>query len=334
MKPKIESRSQILISGCYRSGTEYFSLLLSNHPELAVTMYTTSFMRYSYDRFNPINLKENYTSLLKEAKKRIKIRWNKKLDIEEITSICDKEKNVSYGKLYDLMMTSLFLNENKKIWAEKTQLVWREIPDFLNMYPNGKAINVIRDPRSVLASFKKHTYNPEPAYIGAIFNCYDSMQKSIAYQKKYKKNFLLIKYEDLVLKPKKILRKVFDFLNVSNNNISLDKSKWIDSYGNKWRFNSEFMEDNDEFDIQKSIHRWKGNLDKFEVSLCEYINNDLMKHYDYKIDKKNFEKNEIINYFKKNKKIKQLYENWEKKKEGAQEFPNDPLDPLNWEENN
>lgn len=334
MKPRIESRSQILISGCYRSGTEYFSLLLSNHPDLAVTMYTTSFMRYSYDRYNPINLKKNYTALLNEAEKRIKLRWNKKLNIKDIILVCDKEKNVSYDKLYDLMMTSLFLNKNKKIWAEKIQLVWRQIPNFLEMYPNGKAINIIRDPRSVLASFKKHTYNPEPAYIGAVFNCYDSMQKSMIYQKKYKKKFLLIKYEDLVLNPKKILKKTFKFLDINEDNISLDQSKWIDSYGKKWKYNSEFMSNDMEFNTEKSIHRWKGNLSNSEIALCEYINKNLMKKYGYELHQRNVEKKEIVNLFKKNNKIIKYYDNWLLKKEGIQEFPNDPLDSSNWEENN
>ena len=49
---------QVLITGCYRSGTEYFSLLLSNNKEIAVTMYTTSFMRYSFNKYNNIALKK------------------------------------------------------------------------------------------------------------------------------------------------------------------------------------------------------------------------------------------------------------------------------------
>ena len=35
--------------------------------------------------------------------------------------------------------------------------MWREIPTFIGMLPNAKAIHIIRDPRSVLASFKKYT---------------------------------------------------------------------------------------------------------------------------------------------------------------------------------
>ena len=112
-------------------------------------------------------------------------------------------------------MKNLFIKDSKKhVWAEKTQLVWREIPEFLKMFPRGKAIIVLRDPRSVLASFKKYTFNPEPAYLGAIFNCYDVMQNSLNYKKKYPSKVLIIKYEELVLNPKKIIKKTLNFLNI------------------------------------------------------------------------------------------------------------------------
>ena len=81
MKEKFQSDQQILITGCYRSGTDYSSVLINNHPNLVITTYTTSFMRYSFNRYNPINKKENYIALLKEAKKRIKVRWKKNLTI-------------------------------------------------------------------------------------------------------------------------------------------------------------------------------------------------------------------------------------------------------------
>ena len=70
-------------------------------------------------------------------------------------------------------------------WADKTQLVWTRVPDFLDMFPNGKVIHIVRDPRNVMASFKKSTYAPEPAYISAAFNCYDSMKKGLFYRDNY-----------------------------------------------------------------------------------------------------------------------------------------------------
>ena len=65
---------QILITGCYRSGTEYFTHLLNSHPEISVYSYATNFMRYYYNRYGDVSLKKNYQNLLKDAEKIIKTR--------------------------------------------------------------------------------------------------------------------------------------------------------------------------------------------------------------------------------------------------------------------
>ena len=113
----IRSYQQILVTGCYRTGTEYISLLLNNHPELSSTMYTVSFMRFCYDQYNPINEESNYLRLLSDSKVRIKERWNRTLNTDEIIDYCKSVDNVDYALLYDLMMSDLFLSDgnNKQV---------------------------------------------------------------------------------------------------------------------------------------------------------------------------------------------------------------------------
>jgi len=337
MKNITRSDLQVLITGCYRSGTDYSSVLLNNHPKFIVTTYTTSFMRYSYNRYNPIFKEKNYTALLNEAKKRIKDRWKKNLNIKKIIDNCKKEKKVTYALLYDLMMGDLFLDKSVTKWGEKTQLVWRQIPDFFKLFPNGKAISIIRDPRSVLASFKKSTYNPEPAYLGAIFNCFDSMQKSYEYKKKYGSRFLFFRYEDIALSPKKTLKKIYKFLDLNSDHDLLNEKKWLNADGSKFIHNSVFAskkEKKDQFDFKGSINRWKSQLSSSEIAFCQFINKDLMKIYNYKISKKDNDWNKLLATIFNNKKIFNYFKKWILKNKGIQEFPNNPLDPRNWDENN
>ena len=328
---------QVLITGCYRSGTGYSSVLLNNHPKFVATTYTTSFMRYSYNRYNPINKEKNYIALLNEAKKRIKDRWKRNLNTKKIIAICKNEKKITYALLYDLMMGDLFLDKSVTKWGEKTQLVWRQIPDFFKMFPNGKAINIIRDPRSVLASFKKSTYNPEPAYLGAIFNCFDSMQKSYDYKKKYGSKFLSFRYEDIALSPKKTLKKIYKFLNLKSDHDLLNEKKWLNADGSKFIHNSVFASKNerkDEFDFKGSINRWRSQLSSSEIAFCQFINKDHMKLYDYKISTKDKDWDKLLPIIFNNNKILSYLKKWVLINEGIQEFPNNPLDPKNWNENN
>ena len=52
------SRSQTLITGTYRSGSEYLTLLLDSHPELSATMYRVNLIRFMFRRYDPISDKK------------------------------------------------------------------------------------------------------------------------------------------------------------------------------------------------------------------------------------------------------------------------------------
>ena len=59
-----------------------------------------------------------------------------------------------------------------------------------------------------------------------------------------------------------------------------------------------------------------------------------MKHYKYNISNKHKDWTEILPVIFKDKKIHLYFKKWLLKYEGVQEFPNNPLNPENWEENN
>ena len=103
-------------------------------------------------------------------------------------------------------------------WGEKTLLEWTDIPLFLEMYPSGKTIHIIRDPRDVLASYKHMTYETEEKYLDAIFNCLDSMQHAIEYSKNLsKENYYMVKFEDLVSDRMSEIEKICSYLDIEFN---------------------------------------------------------------------------------------------------------------------
>lgn len=312
---------KILITGCYRSGTEYVTQLLNNHPNLAAKMYTTNFMRYYFKKYDPIA--ENYLKLINNAYDTIKSRHKIKFNLKNVINNIDKP---SYGSIYDAIMSDLYINDEVKHWGEKTQLVWREIPQFLNMFPDGKCINIIRDPRSVLASFKKHTYAKKPLYLGAIFNCFDSMKHSVTYTNYYPNKFLNVKYEDVLMNEEDELKKIFDFLGLSSDHDLTSRVGWVDTSGNPWKDNTEFGK----FSKTSSVNRWKKNLLTWEVDMCETINDKYMKKFGYERDIK---PNITITWkYNKHPKVIEYLDLWRMNK-GIQEFPTDPNDPSNWSEN-
>jgi len=331
------SDKQVLITGCYRSGTEYITHLLNNHPTLSASMYIVSFMRFCYDRYNPVEEKSNYTKLVFDAGQRIRSRWHRHLRVHKILDYCEEVETVTYAVLYDLMMSDLFLSDQVQSWAEKTQLVWTKIPAFLEMFPQGKVIHIVRDPRSVLASFKKYTYAPEPAYLGAVFNCYDSMSSGLSYQNQYDSNhYRLLRYEDILTAPEKTLFNLFDFLEMSVAHDLLSEEGWQNAWGRPWQHNSAFLPENatgSDFDQSAAINRWKHNLAGWEVALCEAINGELLDRYGYKRSGVTETWPVLIRPLLTDPKLTQYLQRWFVTGQGVEEFPTDPLKSENWEEN-
>ena len=165
----------ILITGAFRSGTTLIAHIIKNHPKIEFTYDSVNFMRFSYERYNPISNFDNVKALVNDIEERIADRWDMHFDAKKVIEMLQNQ-NVTYGLIYDnLMRELLFVNSEAELWGEKTTLVWTKIPAFFEMFPNGRVIHIIRDPRAILLSWKKMTNAPGNDYLDAILNCRDSM---------------------------------------------------------------------------------------------------------------------------------------------------------------
>ena len=192
----------------------------------------------------------------------------------------DIERGINFTNFYDVIMSHLYLRDGASHWAEKCQLLWREIDLFLANFPNGRAIHIIRDPRSVLSSFKRFTNAPHPKYLEAIFNCYDSM-KTANIQTRNPKIFV-VKYEDILANPQNEIEKIWEFLGLSvNHRVSLDSA--YDAFEKKWFSNSSFEKNEPglDFDKDRAVNGWRNTLSFNEVMVVEHICRDTMKQFDY-----------------------------------------------------
>ena len=325
---------QILITGCYRSGTEYFVHLLNTHPKISLYSYATNYMRYYFNRYGDISLERNYRRLINDAKKIIYTKWNIKIDEKKILSACINSK-VNHNFLYSALIYDLYdrIKKPYEYWGEKTQLVWTKVPDFLKLFPNSKVIIVIRDPRDVLCSFKKITNAPKPLYLGAIFNSFDVMKRSIEYKKIYPNNFMYVKYENLITAYENTMESIFAFLNLEYNIEYFKKYEWKNLDGSTWKHNSAFVYNNHlNFIDLLTSPRWKSDLKEWEIEFCQKINKKYMEIFDYAIDFKYnslLEDENLISLIN-NEKIWKYYLQWKQKFIGIEEFPSDPLNPKNW----
>jgi len=325
------SENQVFITGVYRSGTTILTGLLRAHKEIDIGSPSVQYFRYIIKKNISPSL---YKDIVISISERVDFRYSIKLDVNRIINDIEKssKEKITHKLIYGVVMCALHNNSGRR-WGEKTLLEWTNIPLFLEMYPSGKTIHIIRDPRDVLASYKHMTYETEEKYLDAIFNCLDSMQHAIEYSKNLsKENYYLVKFEDLVSDRMGQIKKICDYLDIEFNESDYSDENIKEGVGEgsirlTLETHSSFPNSS-----QKSFKRWDKNLTKNELDLAEAILGDCMNYFGYDVSQ-NFTSNNfqwLLKIMKDNPLIKDRFSNYLETGDGAEGFPSDPTDPKNW----
>ena len=193
---------------------------------------------------------------------------------------------------------------------------------------------MIRDPRSVLASFQAYTYAPPPKYLGAIFNCCDAMLHAQWLAEHLPpERFLLVRYEDAARSPRATAEAMYRFLGLDSSLADFSMQNLTDAYGKPWRVNSSFHEGPAAFDVEAAINRWRGTLSDLEVALTETVCSIGMKAFDYDVSGAELDWPEALRLVLGDPDLTSALRHWLDSGEGIQAFPTDPVDSANWEEN-
>lgn len=323
-------------SGTMRTGASLVCNLLSVHKDVIILTNVFHFFRHIYKRYRPLYKKSNLYKLSGELSIRLKYRNNLSISRELFFKDLIKQKPRKYSDLYNcLIQTFLSQIPEKKIIGEYANGEWRKIKTFLDFDKKNIAFQVLRDPRGMLSSWKKITFNKGYKYLNSIFNWIDAVDCAIHYKKMYgPKRFLLIKFEDVHMNPKIFSKKLCNFLKIKLDKNMLATERW------KNLLSSNFIHINTSAYTNKIVYgfsvkrtaSWKKNLTDWEVALIEYLCASRMKKIGYKIFKRNpklYKKGLAI--MNRDALLKKRLKFLLTKNRGTHEKLNDPSNPLNWE---
>lgn len=277
----------VMISGVYRSATTFVAALLGSHPGLRASSSAVKYLRFCIDRYGDLSVAANRQQLVSDCRRRLATRWELELDAEAILSGIDRhlagqpEQACSDALLYHHLMCHLHGIDPQArdvCWVDKTALQWSSIPLFLSMFPDGRVVHVIRDPRNVTASYKQMTFEPGNTFLDAAFNCRSSMELAEQLTPEQRQRVCMLRIEDLSGEPAERLEKLYGFLGLPFS-MDLLNADSFNAAGEDWRTNTSFDGSFDGW--PKPSSRWPTALSPLEVMFVELITQPYLSRYGY-----------------------------------------------------
>ena len=322
----------IFLTTPMRSGSSYLSRILSAHPSIDMSYDTFNFFRFCFHKYDPLTEDNNLRRLIQDMSFRLKNRFEIELNVENCLKSID-ENEYTYANAYWNILRTIFPNVNKTILGDKESMAWTKIPNFLDMFPNGKAIVLVRDPRDVVSSFKKMTIAPENDYLIALFNVVDAINHAVRYETRYPAQVRMVNFEKLKLNPEKEIKSLCEFLEINFSPNMLNEDNFTNHSGNKWdqKRSKSYPE---EIDPLAPVGRWKSKLDADDLYLCEIIAKKQISMIDLQLSGRKFTQDDFesaMNKVMSSRLLREAYKRWCDTGEGVEQFPLDPTNPSNWD---
>jgi len=123
----------------------------------------------------------------------------------------------TYAEAMNVLMQTFAAREGKPRWGEKTPAHIHRLREILSAFPKARIIHIVRDPRAVVVSaieaFHCNRFTDKEVYclVRYWMRCVKAPDKR---HELNESNYLLVKYEDLVSRPEKTLKRVCKFLEL------------------------------------------------------------------------------------------------------------------------
>ena len=308
--------------GTQRSGSNLFRLMLNEfdgvyapHPPHLLKTFYPILSKYQ-NLTDEVNLQKLVEDMLKWIHNN-PVRWKNVPSYNELVESLNKR---SLFEIFRLLYTTNAIKENKnKFWCCKSlfNLKFYNLKEFKSLNPI--YIYIYRDGRDVASSFKNASIGDKQIYFLAKQWQSDQMICKKIKDNTSDYNFFSVKYEDLLIYPRKILKRFCEKYDITYNDDFLnyyksEESKLTSSSGSLWKNLSKPI-------ISNNKGKYKTELSSNEIKIFESLNYESLKLLGYKVDNelsnliKNFTSEKIEEFVMLNKEIK---ENLSKKRDNKE----------------
>jgi hypothetical protein len=251
LRPAQVAGTPLLLCGHPKSGTSLLLGLLDWHRDVLVYPAETKYFRAIHDR---AGMRDADTLLARTRIGRmthdrdIMLGWRRDLSaVNEATfTRVLREQLIRRATKADVLPAVMIAyaaaigTEPRRYWVEKTPLNEHNLDTALELWPDTRAIYIVRDPRDVYVSFRRKRRTRAKGLSVMTFAI--RMRRSVASWQRFvaahPDRGLLLRYEDLVQKPEESMRAVAKFLGIEWTDALLQPTL----HGQLWGGNSMFTE--------------------------------------------------------------------------------------------
>jgi hypothetical protein len=314
----------IFICGVHKSGTSLLRSLLDSHPSLNVIPIETHFINhlgFEIKYFYRKQMKEEFDKnrfvkkcnilindyhnahLNDNSDAQLNGKFDRSLFDQTLKSRINKDN--SYADIFNSYAETIFSSLNINTWSSSKKIVEKSVENgdvalyYNSIFPEAKFIHIVRNPYANLISLRKFKSKKEYPVVKNLIKIIENNFYDIEKNKEIiGRNYLVIRYEEILNSPKSAMSEIARFLNIELNDQLFKPS----SMGNSWGGNSFDKNSNTEEGINnRNINKWKNHIYPFEVFLINRFLSERMKKYGYDLYQP---KNLRLKYYKPIKKEK------------------------------
>jgi hypothetical protein len=201
----------IFLAGVDRSGIGLLGELLDAHPEVAISR-RTNFWHFYHGRFGDLERAGNLERCVNQMLQYTRIQALDPQRDELLETV--RQQTPTYGRLFAALQEQHVRRLGKSRWGDKSLNSEKYAHIIFREFPNAVMVHVIRDPRDRYASQAMHRRAPRGRVGSGTALWRWSARRAHRNQLRHPGRYLVVRYEDLVTRPRTVLAEVCTFVGV------------------------------------------------------------------------------------------------------------------------
>jgi hypothetical protein len=257
-------------------------LLLDSHPDLAVAPESGYLFRLAQrvtSYYGDLSTEEGVRKYVRDISQSPRVRdwFPESFDTTHLLHKLRKTGRVEARDILAEIYSQYASRRSKRVWGDKTPRNIEFFSEITALFPNAKFLIVVRDCRDVFLSLREVKFGKLSAASAAL-RWRNDARTACLLTTKYPDKARVIRYEDLLQKPKEVLPEILSFFELRGD---------VDLEALYLRHDDDVKHSKSSLYKQpispKNLDRWRSKISPRDLTVCEAVAGPEMKMLGYEL---------------------------------------------------